>query len=108
MLQTSAAGASARSPVFYSRVKGEIERAVEALGFPSLTIARPGFIGGEREERRPAERAFLAGLRAVDPALPLAWRLNPAPIIARTLIEAAVAAAPGTRIVRSAALTSGR
>ena len=97
----SAAGAKAGSPVFYSRIKGEVEQAVRALGFASLTIARPGFIGGERAERRPAERAFLALLRTLDPLLPRALKMNPAPAIAAELIEAVLAAAPGVRVIRS-------
>ncbi|MGE0152876.1 MAG: NAD(P)H-binding protein [Reyranellaceae bacterium] len=100
----SALGANPRSRVFYLRVKGQAEQAVEALGFPSLTIVRPNFIGGERQERRPAERAFLAALGAVNPLLPRGWRLNPAPTIARVLVEATVAARPGTQVVPSAAL----
>ena len=100
----SAAGAKARSPVFYSRVKGEVEQAVGALGFASLSIARPGFIGGEREERRPAERAFLALLRTLDPLLPRAMKMNPAPAIAAALVEAVLAATPGVRVIRSGEL----
>lgn len=100
----TAAGANASAPFFYPRVKGQAERSVEALGFPSLTIVRPNFIGGDRQERRPAERAFLAVLGAVNPVLPRAWRLNPADNIARVLIEAAIAARPGTQVVLSSAL----
>ncbi len=100
----TAAGSNARSPVFYSRVKGEIEQAVRDLGFVSLTIARPSFIGGAREERRPAERAFLALLRAVDPVLPRSMKMNPAPVIAAALLEAVLAATPGVRVIRSGEL----
>lgn len=100
----TAVGANPRSNFFYPRVKGEVERALEGLGFFSLTIVRPNFIGGERQERRPAERAFLAVLGVVNPVLPAGWRMNPAENIARVLIEAAVAATPGTRVVASSAL----
>jgi len=100
----TALGASTNSPFFYPRVKGEVERSVEAIGFPSLTIVRPNFIGGDRQERRPSERAFLAVLGAVNPILPRGWRLNPAANIARVLIEAAIAAKPGTRVVMPSAL----
>lgn len=100
----SALGANARSAFFYPRVKGEIERALESLGFSALTIVRPNFIGGDREERRPTERAFLAALQVVNPMLPKAWRLNPATNIARVLIEASIHPTPGRRVVSSAAL----
>jgi uncharacterized protein YbjT (DUF2867 family) len=54
-LLVSAMGANARSPIFYNRVKGELEDAVRELGFPSLTIARPSLLLGDRQERRPGE-----------------------------------------------------
>ncbi len=51
----SAVGADARSPVFYSRVKGEAENAMRTLGFTALHVFRPGVLLGERQESRPAE-----------------------------------------------------
>jgi uncharacterized protein YbjT (DUF2867 family) len=100
----TAVGSNPRSSFFYPRVKGEVEQAVEALGFPSLTIVRPSFIGGERQERRPTERAFLAVLRTINPIMPMGWRLSPAPNIAKVLIDASIAATPGKRVVLPAAL----
>jgi uncharacterized protein YbjT (DUF2867 family) len=52
----SAAGAGPGAPGFYLRTKGEVEQAVEALGFPSLAIMQPGLLRGEREAFRLAER----------------------------------------------------
>lgn len=100
----SAAGASNRSPFLYSRVKGETEQDVATLDFPSLTIVRPGLIGGERSESRTAERFAVAAARLAGPLLPVAWRINPAARIANCLIEAALASTPGRHVVGSAAL----
>ncbi|UQV44263.1 NAD-dependent dehydratase [Janthinobacterium lividum] len=97
----SAAGANAASRFFYNRVKGELERDLEALGFASLTHVRPGLIGGEREEARAGEGAALRILRVVGPVLPRRWRINPAARIASTLLEAALAGAPGVHVVTS-------
>jgi uncharacterized protein YbjT (DUF2867 family) len=52
----SALGASSKSGVFYSRVKGELEDALRAMGWPSLCLLRPSVIAGERQESRPLER----------------------------------------------------
>jgi len=52
----SSAGADARSPGFYLRVKGDTERAAAALPFHAVHIFRPSLLLGEREESRPAER----------------------------------------------------
>ncbi len=100
----SAAGANPRSRFFYNRVKGELERDLKGLGFPSLTLVRPGLIGGERREIRPAERAAALVLGALGPVLPRGLRINPAAGIARAMLEAAVAAREGVHVVRAADL----
>ncbi|MFP6791255.1 MAG: NAD-dependent epimerase/dehydratase family protein [Thalassolituus sp.] len=51
----SALGASVRSLFFYSRVKGEMEKDVEAIGFDSLMFWQPSVIYGARESSRPVE-----------------------------------------------------
>ncbi|WP_181454004.1 NAD-dependent dehydratase [Stenotrophomonas maltophilia] len=100
----SAAGANPQSSIFYSRVKGELERDLRALGFSSLTLVRPGLIGGERNEVRRGERLALKVLGVLGPVLPRAWRINPASEIARALVEAALAPQPGEHVVASSAL----
>jgi len=95
----SALGADATSRFFYNRVKGETERDLAALGFDSLSFVRPGLIAGQRDEVRPAERLGLFALTALGPLLPRRWRKNPAERVAQRLIEAALAARPGTHIV---------
>ena len=95
----SAAGANAASRFFYNRVKGDLERDLEALGFASLTHVRPGLIGGEREEARAGEGAALRVLRVLGPVLPRRWRINPSPRIASALLEAALAGTPGVHVV---------
>jgi uncharacterized protein YbjT (DUF2867 family) len=52
----SALGASSKSGVFYSRVKGELEDELRAMGWPSLCLLRPSVIAGDRQESRPLER----------------------------------------------------
>jgi uncharacterized protein YbjT (DUF2867 family) len=100
----SALGADARSRIFYNRVKGELESALEQLGFRSLTHVRPGLIGGERQEHRAGERVATVALTALAPLLPRRWRINPAENIARALLQAALAAEPGVHVVSSEAL----
>ena len=100
----SAMGADATSRIFYSRVKGEVERDLATLGFASLTVVRPGLIGGEREEYRAGERAATVALRVLHPLLPRRWRINPADRIARSMIDAAVQAMPGVHAIGSDAL----
>lgn len=100
----SSAGADARSRFGYLRLKGELEEAIARLDFPSLTLARPGMLGGERSGRRPMEKAMLAILRTVEPILPASARICPAPTVAALLVEAAIAGAPGKHVIGPAAL----
>lgn len=55
-LLVSSSGATESSPFFYSRVKGEVERAAREEGPETLWIIRPSLLLGAREERRPLER----------------------------------------------------
>jgi len=56
-LLVSSLGADARSSIFYSRVKGELEEAVSQLPFRAVNIFRPSLLTGERAAVRPGERA---------------------------------------------------
>lgn len=96
---TSSKGANPRSPFLYMKTKGEIEEEVIRLGFPSLTIARPGLIGGQRNTFRFAERATEALLGFMQPVLPLSLRICPAEEISRVLVEGALRGDEGIRIV---------
>lgn len=101
----SAMGADPRSWFFYNRVKGDAEAAVAALAFPSLTIARPGLMGGPRGESRPAEALAQSVVSAITPVLPQRFRINPGRRIARVLLDHVLAASPGTTIVSSSEMT---
>jgi uncharacterized protein YbjT (DUF2867 family) len=100
----SSSGASPRSRIFYSRMKGELERDVEALGFARTRLLRPGLLDGERRERRPGERWALRVLRPLAPVLPAAARPIPVAAVARAAVAAALDPAPGTRRYEAAEL----
>ncbi|PBS14198.1 NAD-dependent dehydratase [Lysobacteraceae bacterium NML93-0792] len=100
----SAMGADAQSRVFYNRVKGELESALRTRGFASLTLVRPGLIGGDRDERRLGETLATHLLRTLHPLLPRKWRINPAERIADALLDAALDPPAGVHVVASDAL----
>jgi len=61
MVTVSSVDADPRSGNFYLRIKGEMEAALEGLGFERLDILRPGLLRGERGgERRLGERVGIA------------------------------------------------
>lgn len=97
----SALGADANSNVFYSRTKGELERDLITLGFPSLTFVRPGLIGGKRQMLRPAEAIAVKASLLINAILPKRYRVVSASGIARCLLDAAIQAKPGMHIVMS-------
>jgi uncharacterized protein YbjT (DUF2867 family) len=99
-LLVSALGANARSRVFYNRVKGETEEDLRAIGFPTLTIARPSLLLGNRTEYRRGERiaAKLAFL------MPPSMKPVQASAVARAMIASSFDDAPGVRVIESKAM----
>ncbi len=69
-LVVSANGANSQSKIFYNRVKGETEKALKDIGFPSLTIYRPGLLVGQREEKRTTEKLAVESYRILRHILP--------------------------------------
>jgi uncharacterized protein YbjT (DUF2867 family) len=68
-LLVSALGADAQSSVFYSRVKGETERDIAAIGLPKVIFMRPSILLGERREHRTGERTAIFVGRLIAPLL---------------------------------------
>ena len=103
----SAMGASAKSGVFYSRAKGELEDALAALPFEGLVIARPSILAGDRaslgQPVRRGEGIGLAVSRALGPLIPRNFRSIAAADVARALLER-VPAARGRQVLLSGAM----
>ena len=100
----SAMGASAKSRVFYSRVKGELEHALAVLAFEGLVIARPSMLAGDRESLgqpvRRGEHIALAVSRLLGPLIPRNFRSVAAADVAGALLMR-VPNARGRQIVLS-------
>ncbi len=94
-LFVSALGAAARSFFFYNRVKGELEEAVLKLGYPSVAIARPSLLLGERSEHRFGEETA----KKFSWLLPGPWAGVQASQVAAGLVRAAREEKPGVRIL---------
>jgi uncharacterized protein YbjT (DUF2867 family) len=87
----SALGADPDSRVFYNRVKGETEEALQVLGFPTLAIFQPGLLLGERERPRLGERLMAAVLWLLEPLLVgrfRKYRAIQAAAVARAMLRA--------------------
>jgi uncharacterized protein YbjT (DUF2867 family) len=103
----SAMGASAKSGIFYSRVKGELEDALSALPFEGLVIARPSVLAGDRgslgQPERRGEKIALVISRLLGPLFPANYRSVAAADVARSLLTR-VPAARGREVVLSGAM----
>ena len=105
LLVVTSHGADARSRVFYSRVKGEVEQALGAQGWPSLLLLRPSLLLGDRQESRPGERIAVVASRLLGPLLrPLAARPIEAVTVAKAMWRLAREAGSGLRVVPSSEL----
>ena len=94
----SSAGADPKSFFFYSRMKGELERAVRQLPFQRIRLLQPGMLAGPRDEPRLAEQLALPLLLAAShlPGL-RAYRPIHARRVARALVNAALDPTPGVQ-----------
>ena len=94
----SSASADADSFVFYTRMKGELERAVRRLPFQRIRFVQPGMLAGHRQAPRLAERialplfALAAYLPGLAPYRPIHGR-----IVAQAMINAALDEKPGVQ-----------
>lgn len=91
----SAIGADATSRIFYNRVKGEMEREVEAIGLHAVHIMHPSILTGPRQEKRTGERIGIMVAKAIAPLLPQRYRPMPHDVLARAMVNAALEGAPG-------------
>jgi len=103
----SAMGASVKSGLFYSRVKGELEDELAKLPFQRLVIARPSMLAGDRgrlgQPERRGEKIALVVSRVLGPLIPRNYRSVAAADVARALLTR-VPESSGREIVLSGAM----
>lgn len=100
----SSLGADAGSRIFYNRVKGETERDLQQLGFPSLAIYRPSILVGRRLELRSLEQVGIIGMQAASPLMlgPLKkYRPIRVTTVANAMLKQSRIAKPGVEIYES-------
>jgi uncharacterized protein YbjT (DUF2867 family) len=102
MIAVSSVGASARSPTFYLRTKGETEDGLRALGFDRLDLLRPGLLTGARAgPSRLGEGLAMLAAPFTDALLHgglRRYRSIPAQSVARAILALAGQGEPGVHI----------
>lgn len=103
----TASGANSKSLIYYSRVKGEIEKAIVKLGIPNINIFRPSLLLGARTEKRKGE---IIGARIAKLLNPLMvgrlkkFRAIQAAEVANAMLNVSLMEQDGVRIFESDAI----
>lgn len=100
----TAIGADPRSPIFYNKIKGEVEAAVAAEGLASTSILRPSLLLGERDEFRWKEKLGEPVMRVLSLVMVgPARRLRPIEVetVARAMVRMAQNPKPGVTVYSS-------
>jgi uncharacterized protein YbjT (DUF2867 family) len=101
----SAMGANPNSSIFYNRVKGEMETALRALGFPVLVIARPSLLTGDRaalnQVSRPGEHLGSFAMRLFKPLIPPNYQAISAQEVGEALLSVVKNSEDGTHVLLS-------
>ncbi|HCW07887.1 MAG TPA: oxidoreductase [Cytophagales bacterium] len=88
-LLVSALGANKNSSIFYNQVKGEVEEAIQKIGFESYHIFRPSLLLGPRKEQRSGEEAGKIFDRWLGWLVPKKYKAIESIKVARAMIAAA-------------------
>ena len=104
----TAMGANAHSGIFYNRVKGEVERDLQDLGFSKLVIARPSLLVGDRralqQAPRRGESVAIRWFQAMEPLIPASYRARAGADVGRALVHAVQSGQTGLRVLSGNAL----
>ena len=103
-LFVSAMGANSGSPVFYNRVKGELEQAIGKLRYRSAFAFRPSFLAGDRPESRPGERFALAVLQPLRFLVPRKYQPVSDLAVAHAMLAYAKRGLTGFHVIESDAI----
>jgi len=86
----SSIGANSSSKNFYLKTKGQLEEAIQDLGFSTVNIFRPSFLVGERSEKRMAEKVAIKLAKIMDLFLigsARKYRSVKAELLAKTMVS---------------------
>src|SRR5690606_6354887 len=91
----SSSGASPESLIFYSRMKGTLEKEVKKLNFKSINILQPGLLHGERQDSRLGEEVAYKVMHFFD-KVGIAGKYKPYEdkVVAKAMLHAGMAAQP--------------
>jgi uncharacterized protein YbjT (DUF2867 family) len=95
----SAQGANASSWIHYSKTKGILEKGLELIRFPALTLVRPSLLMGKRTHKRRGEDLLKKILENRLQFIPEFWRPVHAETVARVLVQSLLNPHEGKQII---------
>ncbi|MGD9930479.1 MAG: NAD(P)H-binding protein [Mangrovibacterium sp.] len=87
LILVSSAGADPNSRIFYSRMKGELDEAVQQLNFKKTVILRPSILDGNRQPKRPTEAFSLSLARVLTRFVMKKYRPVADKTVARAMVN---------------------
>ena len=97
----SSMGANSTSPIFYNKVKGEVEEDLKKIGFPLLGIFRPSLLLGPRTEKRAGEKFAGWMMKSLDFIIPAKYKAIHVDKVAKKMMEVALQDHEGIFILES-------
>ncbi len=85
----TALGSDKASSIFYNKVKGEVEEAIESVGFEALHIFQPSLLLGPRQESRAGEHAGKVVMQTLGFLIPAKYRAIESVKVARAMVASA-------------------
>lgn len=100
----SSKGANEQSLIFYSKIKGRVERLVMELGISRVIIFRPSLLIGRRDENRFGESIGIKAYQALAGVLPKSWMKTMGTnvdVLARAMVKKGLSSSHGVEILES-------
>ena len=88
-LLVTAMGANKNSSIFYNRIKGEVQEAIQRIGFQALHIFQPSMLLGPREEKRTGEHIGQVVMKSLGFLIPGKYKAIEHSKVARAMVALA-------------------
>lgn len=99
LLIVSSIGANSKSRNFYTKLKGEMEEAVEGFDLPFTVFLRPSMLLGARQEFRLGEAIGKALMKPLSFLMPENYKAVQASFVAKAMLHAAKSKMSGHKVL---------
>lgn len=97
----TAMGADAKSMIYYNRVKGDVEKSIEEIGFETFLIYRPSMLLGDRKESRSGESIGQVVMTTLDFMIPKKYKAIQGEKVANAMLKTTLQGLKGVQIFES-------